>query len=67
MVGHERSKPLCNRVDNYLRVSTSGYQVEELGDSSTQAIMDELKEAEAQLAVLHRRIRRLRELLAAAV
>lgn len=63
-MSREPSKPLKNRVDNYLRVSTSGYEVEELGEASTQALMNELQEAEAQLANLHRRIIRLRELLA---
>jgi len=45
-------------------VSTKGYEVEELGGASTEAILDELTEAEVQLARLQRRISRLRQLLA---
>jgi hypothetical protein len=57
-------KSLQVRVEDYLRVSTAGYEVEELGDESTEALMEELREAEAQLALLQKRIGRLRELLA---
>ena len=64
MSGNEKSKPLSNRVENYLRVSTSGYEVKELGDSSTNALMNELREAERQLAQAQQRIQRLKDMLA---
>ena len=64
VLNHQSVKSLQVRVEDYLRVSTAGYEVEELGDESTEALMDELREAEAQLALLQKRITRLRELLA---
>ncbi len=64
MLDQHRVKSLQLRVEDYLRVSTAGYEVEELGDASTEAILAELSEAEAQLALLQKRIGRLRELLA---
>ena len=64
MLGQRKPKPLESRVDDYLRVSLSGYEVEELGDTATQTILAELQEAEAQLAEVQQRIARLRKLLA---
>ncbi len=64
MLNQQSVKSLQVRVEDYLRVSTAGYEVEELGDESTEALMEELREAEAQLALLRKRITRLRELLA---
>ena len=64
MLGQRKPKPLKSRVDDYLRVSTAGYEVEELGDTSTRAILEELQEAEEQLAEVQQRIARLRTLLA---
>ena len=64
MLSQRKPKPLKSRVDDYLRVSLAGYEVEELGDTSTEAILEELREAEEQLAEVQQRIARLRALLA---
>lgn len=64
MLRHNKVVSLQVRVEDYLRVSTAGYEVEELGDASSDAIVDELMEAELQLALLQQRIARLRALLA---
>ena len=64
MLSQQKARSLKSRVDDYLHVSTKGYEVEELGGASTEAILDELTEAEVQLARLQRRISRLRQLLA---
>ena len=59
----QSAKSLQVRVEDYLRVSTAGYEVKELGDDSLEALMQELREAEAQMALLQKRVTRLRELL----
>lgn len=64
MLRHNKVVSLQVRVEDYLRVSTAGFEVEELGDASSDAIVDELMEAELQLALLQQRIARLRALLA---
>ncbi len=63
MLDQDRVKSLQLRVEDYLRVSTTGYEVEELGDASTEALLAELAEAERQMDVLQARISRLRSML----
>lgn len=63
MLIQQSANSLQVRVEDYLRVSTAGYEVKELGDDSMEALMQELREAEAQMALLQKRVARLRQLL----